>query len=206
MIRNYLKIALRNILKNKVFSAINVFGLGIGLASCLLIFQFVTFQLSFDTFNSKFDRTYRVTNDRFQHEKLIQHGTIMYPTIGPTMAKDYPEIEEYTRMMPGGNLNVRVDDRNYRGEVVTFADEHMLSVFDYPMIAGDRATALKEPYSLVLTEKNAAKYFQLPIANAREALNKTLIWGMNDSYKVTGILKDIPENSHLHFDALASYS
>ncbi|MEI9919872.1 MAG: ABC transporter permease [Bacteroidota bacterium] len=206
MIKNYLKIALRNILKNKVFSAINVFGLGIGLAACLLIFQFVTFQLSFDTFNEKFDRTYRVTNDRFQHGKLIQHGTIMYPTIGPTMAKDYPEIEEYTRMMPGGDLNVKIEDRNYRGENVIFADEHMLSVFSYPMVAGDRATALKEPYSLVLTEETAAKYFQLPAANVAEALNKTLVWGLGDTYKVTGILKDLPENSHLHFDALASYS
>jgi len=93
MIKNYFKIALRNILKNKVFSAINVFGLSIGLAACLLIFQFVTFQLSFDTFNQKFERTYRVTNDRFQHGKLIQHGTIMYPTIGPVMAKDYPKLK-----------------------------------------------------------------------------------------------------------------
>lgn len=206
MIRNYLKIALRNILKNKVFSAINVFGLGIGLASCLLIFQFVTFQLSFDTFNEKFDRIYRVTNDRFQHGKLIQHGTIMYPTIGPTMAKDYPEIEEYTRIMPAGNLNVKIDDRNYRGEQVHFADEHILSVFNYPLIAGDKATALKEPNSLVLTETTAAKYFQLPMASVADALNKTLVWGRNDTYKITGILKDLPENSHLQFDALASYS
>jgi putative ABC transport system permease protein len=206
MIRNYLKIALRNILKNKVFSAINVFGLGIGLASCLLIFQFVTFQLSFDTFNEKFDRIYRVTNDRFQHGKLIQHGTIMYPTIGPTMAKDYPEIEAYTRIMPAGDLNVTIDDRNYRGEQVHFADEHMLSIFNYPLIAGDEATALKEPNSIVLTQTTAAKYFQLPVANAADAINKTLIWGRTDTYKVTGILKDIPENSHLHFDALASYS
>jgi putative ABC transport system permease protein len=207
MLRNYFKIALRNILKNKVFSAINVFGLGIGLASCLLIFQFVTFQLSFDTFNEKFDRIYRVTNDRFQHGKMIQHGTIMYPTIGPMMAKDYPEIEEYTRMMPGGDLNVRIDDRNYRGENVIFADEHMLSVFSYPLVAGDKNTALKDPRGMVLTEKTAAKYFQLPIENAAEALNKTLLWGLDDRpYKITAIIRNIPENSHLRFDALASYS
>lgn len=204
MIRNYFKIALRNIRKNKVFSAINVFGLSIGLAACLLIFQFVTFQLSFDTFNEKFERTYRVTNDRFQHGKLIQHGTIMYPTIGPTMAKDYAEIEEYTRMMPGGELNVIVDDRNYRGEQVIFADEHMLSVFDYPLIAGEKSTALKEPASIVLTEKTASRYF--PDIEPSETINKTVKWGRTDIYKVTGILKNIPENSHLHFDALVSYS
>jgi putative ABC transport system permease protein len=207
MIRNYLKIALRNILKNKVFSAINIFGLGIGLASCLLIFQFVTFQLSYDTFNEKFERTYRVTNDRFQHGKLIQHGTIMYPTIGPTMAKDYPEIEEYTRMMPGGGLNVRIEDRNYRGDNVIFADEHMLSVFSYALLAGERSTALKAPRSIVLTEKTALKYFPVQNRNFGELINKTLLWGLDETpYRVTGILKDIPENSHLHFDALASYS
>jgi putative ABC transport system permease protein len=207
MIKNYFKIALRNILKNKVFSSINVFGLSIGLASCLLIFQFVTFQLSFDTFNSKFERTYRVTNDRFQHGKLIQHGTIMYPTIGPTMAKDYPEIEEYTRMMPGGDLNAIIDDRNYRGDQVIFTDEHMLSVFDYELVAGDRATALKDPNCMVLTESVAARYFQLPKENVAEALNKTLRWGLDPQpIKVTGILKDVPENSHLRFDVLASYS
>ncbi len=207
MIRNYLTIALRNILKNKVFSAINIFGLGIGLAACLLIFQFVTFQLSFDTFNEKFDRTYRVTNDRFQNGKLIQHGTIMYPTIGPTMIKDYPEIEEYTRMMPGGDLNITIDDRNFRGDEVIFADEHMLSVFTYPVIAGDKLTALKEPHSMVLTESVASKYFQLPQAQAGEAVGKTLLWGLDrQPYKITAVIKDIPENSHLHFQALAAYS
>lgn len=206
MIRNYLKIAFRNILKNKVFSAINIFGLSIGLAACLLIFQFVTFQLSFDTFNSKFERTYRVTNDRFQNGKLIQHGTITYPTIGPTMAKDYPEIENYTRMMPAGDMNAIIEDRNYRGEQVIFADEYMLSVFDYPLVAGDVATALKQPHTIALTETTAAKYFQLSRENVSEAVNKTLIWGTDDQpYKVTAVLKDIPENSHLRFDALASY-
>jgi putative ABC transport system permease protein len=99
MIRNYLLVAFRNVLKNKVFSGINVFGLGIGLAACLLILQFVMAELSYDKFHTKLDRIYRVTNDRFQHGKLIQHGTITYPTIGPAMAKDFPEIERYTRLM-----------------------------------------------------------------------------------------------------------
>src|SRR5579871_4472412 len=113
MFSNYFTVAWRNLLKNKVFSAINISGLAVGLAACLFIFQFVGFELSFDNFNKKLDRTYRVTNDRFQNGKLIQHGTIMYPTIGPTMAKDFPEIEEYTRLMPGGDLNARIGDRNF---------------------------------------------------------------------------------------------
>lgn len=89
MLRNYLTIAFRNVAKNKVFSAINIFGLGIGLAACLMIFQFVSFELSYDKFHDKFDRIYRVTNDRFLNGKLIKHGTITYPTIGMSPCGPY---------------------------------------------------------------------------------------------------------------------
>src|SRR6267378_2891642 len=147
MFRNYLTVAFRNVFKSKVFSAINIFGLGIGLAACLLIFQFVSFELSFDNFNEKLDRTYRVTNDRFQNGKLIQHGTIMYPTIGATMAKDFAEIEEHTRIMPGGDLNVKIGDRNLRGDRYHFADEKFFSVFSFKTLAGNRPALLKEPYT-----------------------------------------------------------
>src|SRR5688572_23045315 len=159
MLRNYLTIAFRNVAKNKVFSAINIFGLGIGLAACLMIFQFVSFELGYDKFHDKFDRIYRVTNDRFQNGKLIQHGTITYPTIGPTMAKEFPEIEMYSRLMPGGELTIRIDDKSFRGDYCHFVDEHFLSVFSFPLLAGDRLSALKEPYSMVLTERLAKKYF-----------------------------------------------
>ena len=138
MIRNYIIIAIRNVLKSKVFSAINVLGLSIGLAACLLIFQFVSFEMSYDKFHEKLDRTFRITNDRFQNGRLIQHGTIMYPTIGPTMAKDFPEIEEYTRLMPGGTMNVKINDKNFRDDVCHFADERFFSVFSFKLLAGER--------------------------------------------------------------------
>src|SRR5277367_1806243 len=133
MLNNYFVIAWRNLLKNKTFSAINIIGLAIGLAACLFIVQFVAFELSFDSFNERLGRTYRVTNDRFQNGKLIQHGTIMYPTIGATMAKDFPEIEEHTRLMPGGEMNIKVSDQVFRGDECIFTDEHFLSVFSYPL-------------------------------------------------------------------------
>ena len=145
MIRSYIIVAFRNVLKSKVFSAINVLGLSIGLAACLLIFQFVSFEMSYDKFHEKLDRTYRVTNDRFQHGRLIQHGTIMYPTIGPTMAKDFPEIEEYTRLMPGGTMNVKVNDKNLRGDVCHFADERFFSVFSFKLLAGERRDNFERP-------------------------------------------------------------
>lgn len=161
MLRSYFVVAFRNIMKNRVFSFINVFGLSVGLAASMLIFQFVTFELSYDRFHAKFDRIYRVTNDRFQNGKLIQHGTIMYPTIGPTMAREYAEIEEYSRLMPGGTLNVRIGEKSFRGDNFHFADEHFFSVFSFPLIAGDRATLLKDSYSIVLSEETARKYFEV---------------------------------------------
>jgi putative ABC transport system permease protein len=207
MFTNYLIVAYRNIRKSKAFSAINVCGLGIGLAACLLIFQFVSFELSYDKFNEKFDRTYRVTNDRYQNGKLIQHGTIMYPTIGPTMAKDYPEIEEYTRLMPGGELNVKVNDKNYRGDYCHFADEHFLAVFTFPLLAGNKTTALKDRFNIVLSEKTAKKYFGVTDGNYTDIIGKNLYWGLDvQPYTISGVCIDPPPNSHIQFEGLVSYS
>jgi len=207
MLKNYLTIAFRNVFKDKVFSAINILGLGIGLAACLLIFQFVSFELSYDSFNEKLERTYRVTNDRFQQGKLIQHGTITYPTIGPTMAKDYDEIENYTRLMPGGDLNVKADDRIFKGDNTHFADEHFFTVFSFPLLAGDRKTSLKDPYTIVLTEKTADRYFGKTDNTYSGVLGKVIYWGLDPQpFKVTGVCGNVPENSHIQFDALVSYA
>jgi putative ABC transport system permease protein len=206
MWRNYLTIAFRNVLKNKVFSGINIFGLGIGLAACLLIFQFVSFELSFDKFNEKYDRIYRITNDRFQNGKLIQHGTIMYPTIGATMTKDYPEIEQYTRMMPAGEMNARVDEKNFRGDETFFVDERMFDIFSFPVLAGD-VNALKDKYSVFLTAHVAKKYFEVPDQDFSTVIGKTFYWGLDTQpYTVKGVCADVPENSHLRFDVLVSYA
>jgi putative ABC transport system permease protein len=207
MIRSYIIIAIRNVLKSKVFSAINVLGLSIGLAACLLIFQFVSYEMSYDNFHEKLGRTFRITNDRFQNGRLIQHGTIMYPTIGPTMAKDFPEVEEYTRLMPGGTMNVKVNDKNLRGDVCHFADERFFSVFSFKLLAGERATCLKEPYTAVLTEKTALKYFKSPDHNFADLIGRTFYWGLDaQPYTVKGICENIPSNSHIQFDVLIAYS
>lgn len=206
MLRNYLTIAFRNVAKNKVFSAINIVGLGIGLAACLLIFQFVTFELSYDKFHDKYDRIYRVTNDRFQNGKLIQHGTITYPTIGPAMARDYAEIELYTRLMPSGAFNARVNDTYFQDDASLMVDEHFLSVFSFPLLAGERMSALKDGHTVVITEDLARKYFNLTHETIVDALGKEIYWGSDKQpYKVTGVCANIPANSHLQFDALVSY-
>lgn len=207
MLGNYFTIARRNVMKNKTFSSINIVGLAIGLAACLLIFQFVSYELSYDKFNEKFERTYRITNDRFQNGKLIQHGTIMYPTIGPTMAKDYEEIELYTRLMPGGEVNVKVNERIFSGEQCLVADERFLSVFTFPLLAGDKYAALKDRYAMVITERTAKKYFEVSNNNYADIVGKTLYSGLDPQpYTVKGICPDVPSNSHLQFDVLISYS
>ena len=207
MFQNYFTVALRNILKSKVFSIINVLGLSIGLAACVLIIQFVAFELSYDTFHEKLHRTYRVTNDRFQHGRLIQHGTIMYPTIGPTMAKDFPEVEMYTRLMPAGTLNVKIGEKNFRGERSHFADEHFFEVFSFKLVAGKRDGLLKDPYTAVITTATAKKYFGDAGENYQDFIGKTFYWGLDQTpYRIDGICEDIPINSHIQFDALVSYS
>jgi putative ABC transport system permease protein len=207
MIRNYFKISWRNIVRNKTFSAINVFGLATGLAACFLIFEFVAFELSFDSFHAKLDRTYRITNDRFQNGKLIQHGTIMYPTIGPVMAKDFPEIEEYSRLMPGGDMNVSVESRNFRGDIAHFVDQRFFRVFDFKVLAGDRATLLNEPYTVALSERTARKFFGFNGNDLSSLIGKTFLLSRDTRpYEVKGVFENIPSNSHLQFDALISYA
>lgn len=207
MLQSYFTTAARNLLKSKVFSAINIVGLAVGLAACLLIFQFVSFEFSYDNFHEKLDRTYRVTNDRFQNGKLIQHGTIMYPTIGPTMAKDYPEVEEFTRMMPSGDANFKVNDRVFAGEQTIFADDHFFNVFSFKLLSGDKVTSLKDPYTVVITETTAIRYFGRSETNYTEHLGTAIYWaGDPTPFKITGVTADPPENSHLYFDILISYA
>ncbi|HEX8530582.1 MAG TPA: ABC transporter permease, partial [Cytophagales bacterium] len=100
MFRNYLLIAWRNLKKNRVFSFVNILGLAIGMAACLLILQYVSFELSFDGFHAHADDLYRVTNDRFQHGKRIQHGTITYSAVGKALDDDFPEVINHARVFP----------------------------------------------------------------------------------------------------------
>ncbi len=104
MFKSYLKTAWRNIKKNKIFSLINIAGLSIGMAACLLILQYVNFELSYDQFNKNISDVYRVYNDRYQNGKLIQHGTITYSAIGKAMQDDYPEVINHARVEPFGNV------------------------------------------------------------------------------------------------------
>jgi putative ABC transport system permease protein len=207
MIKNYFVTAWRNLRKNKVFSLINIFGLAIGMAACLLILEYVSFQLSYDRFNRNLGDLYRVYNDRYQNGKLIQHGTITYSAIGKAMQDDYPEVINHARVEPWGLNTIGLTPEKKIGEMEVIAvDNAFLTMFSYPMVAGDVNSALKEAHTVVLTEKSARKIFSIKSDDFESLMGQTIVMGRDSMpYKVTGIIKEVPENSHLQFDMLSSY-
>ena len=207
MIKNYFKTAWRNLWKNKTFSLINIAGLAIGMAACLLILQYVSFKLSFDQFNKNAADLYRVYNDRYQNGKLIQHGTITYSAIGKAMQDDYPEVINHARVEPFGTVIIINNEKKIGEQEVLAVDNSFLTMFTYPLIAGDVNSALKDPYTLILSQRSAEKIFDVKDGNFSKVVGRSVLMGMDSiPYKVTGVCKNVPENSHLQFDILAAYS
>jgi putative ABC transport system permease protein len=206
MIKNYIKIAWQNLIKNKLFSLINILGLSIGMAACLLILEYVSFELSYDRFNKNAAGIYRVYNDRYQNGKLIQHGTVTYSGISKAMKADFPEVINYTRVFPGRLNIIFYNGKKLGGQLELAVENSFLSMFSYPLVAGDRRTALAAPRTMVITQSLAKKIFDVKDNNMASVLGKTIAWG-DDSYffKITGVCKDVPGNSHLQFDFLTSY-
>ena len=207
MIRNYLKVAFRNLWKYKGFSVINIAGLAIGMAACLLILQYVSFKLSYDQFNNNAKEIYRVVNDRYQDGKLIQHGTITYSAISTAMQNDFPEVINHTRVEPQGPTIIIYNNKKI-GDQNGFAVENsFLKMFSYPLVAGNRETALQAPRSVIITTTLAKKLFGITDGNYESVLGAAIL-GQSDPvpFKITGISKDVPENSHLNFDFLTSYN
>ncbi|HXL58556.1 MAG TPA: ABC transporter permease, partial [Chitinophagaceae bacterium] len=194
MFRNYFKTAFRNLLKNKFYTSINVIGLAVGLATCLLILLYVLDELSFDKYNVNADRIYRVNNEiKFggNYFDLAQGPALM----GSTMVREFPQVEQYTRIRWYGSFLVKKGNENIQEGRVGFADSTLFDVFTLPMIAGDPKTALKEYHSLVVTETVAKKYF-----NSTDVVGKTLRINDTGNYKITAVIKDIPKQSHFNFD------
>ncbi len=206
MFKNYFKIAWRKLMKNKTFSFINIAGLTIGMAACLLILQYVSFELSFDQFHKDIKDIYRVYNDRYQNGKLIQHGTITYSAIGKSMNDDFDEVVENVRVLPQGERIVTYGDRRIFEEDAFAVDANFLTMFSFPLLAGNPSTALRDPNTVVLSESLARKVFAYKGNDFSQLVDKSITIG-NDStlFKVTGICSNVPENSHLKFNLLISY-
>lgn len=206
MFKNYIKIAFRNLWKHKSFSGINILGLAIGMAICLLILQYVSFKLSYDQFNSNVKNIYRVVNDRYQDGKLIQHGTITYSGVGKALKDDYDAVIENTRVEPSGEKIIIYNDKKLGEDRILFVENSFFSMFSYPLVAGDAGSVLKEPYTLILSEELARKIFDYKGNDFSQFLGKTLnIQTDTMLYTIQGICKNVPENSHLKFNLLISY-
>ena len=187
MFKNYLKISLRNLLKNKGFSFINLFGLTIGLTCCMLIGLYIWNELSFDRYHKNADRIYRLSREFLNRDGSTQlHLGHLSPPFGPLLKNDFPDIEEVVRMLQT-NVTFRKDDLLYLEDNFFAAEPEVFNLFDIPLISGDPATALNDPFTLLLSESSAKKYF-----NNENPVNQT-IRGMGQfDFKITGVFKDFP--------------
>ncbi len=199
MFKNYLKIAARNLLKHKVYSLINVLGLAIGMACCILILLYVQHELSYDRHHEKADQIYRVAADLKFGGNHFQLAVAPAP-LAETLVRDFPEVMAAARFRDYGSALVKKSgEQNFKEERVIFADNAVFDIFTIPMLAGDPKTALLAPNTLVINQSTAQKYF-----GKSDPLGQTLIFDHTEAYKITGVIADMPENSHFHFDLMAS--
>ena len=202
MLKNYFKTTLRSIKKDRFFSAINVFGLAIGLTAAIFIFQYAGFQKSYDQHFDNHEEIYRVMNNRYEGERLIQSGQITYSAVGPQLMQDYPEVAFSTTLNFYWNLLIRYEENKIVQERIPFADANFFKVFDYKLLAGNKEGILSEPLSTVLTVSAAEKLIGMKESNS-DYLGE-VIYFHEDGFKVVGIMEDVPSNSSLDFDMLLS--
>ncbi|MCP4725488.1 MAG: ABC transporter permease, partial [bacterium] len=198
MFNNYLKITFRNLGRNKVFSLINIFGLAVGLACCILIMSYINFELSYDKFHENADDIYRVAANGQISGRFLEVATVAAPQ-GPAMVKDFPEVIDAVRFRDTGKKLIRFENNIMYETGILYADNSIFNVFSFELIKGESETALKLPYTMVITEQAANKYF-----GNRDPIGKVLEMD-NEKFTVTGIITKPPKNSHLQFDILASY-
>lgn len=206
MIKNYFTISFRNLLKRKGYTILNILGLTIGITCCLLIFQYVSRERSYDTFQKNSKNIVRIRLDEYKQGKLLWQSATSYPAFGPLMKKDYPEVQDYCRLIDD-ELLLSNDARNvkFSEKKGYFADPSSINMLGIDLTAGSNATALDAPNKMVISQTMARKYF-----GTIDVVGKTL-QSHGDGrakpsiYQITGVFKDYPKNSHLIIDYLVSY-
>ena len=204
MIRNYITTAIRNLLKHKGYSVINVIGLALGLAGCILMLLYIRYETSYDDYNLKKDRMYRI------EDNLLWSGSVNKTATTPSawtpvLLADYPSIEQLTRLKRlSDQQSVQLENRSFRGKASFYADSNIFDVFTLPLARGTPATALTRPHTVVISESIANTCFGEtdPIG---ALITLDLGKGNTLTLTVTGVARDVPENSHVHFDFLISY-
>src|SRR3954469_10420718 len=159
MIRNYFKIAWRNMMRHKAYSGINILGLAIGIAACLLILQYVSYELSYENFQANKDRLYRVQQDRYDNGKLSTQWAAGAFAVGNSFKDAIPEVEDYVKVVGNGRVTAEVKNQPIKIEKVYFASGSFFNIFTFPLLGGNKNTALKEPFTAALSETTARKLF-----------------------------------------------
>jgi putative ABC transport system permease protein len=207
MLKNYIKVALRNMKRQKGYSLINILGLAIGLTCCLLILLYVQYERSYDRYHENADHIYRVVEE-LDFSGVKRHMAITPAPFAPAMKNEFPEVKDAVRFMKGnfseGKVLVAHGRENYYEDKWFFADQSVFEIFTFPLIKGDAKSALKEPFTVVISEEKARKYF-----GDEDPIGKVLT--LSDRYSqsdftVKGVLKNTPKNSHFRFDFLASFA
>lgn len=200
MFKNYFKTAWRNIKRHKAYSAINIFGLAIGIAACLLIIQYVSYELGYEDFQVNKDRIYRVEQDRYDNGKLSTQWAAGAYGVGNNFKAAIPEIDDYVKVIGNGRVTADVGNQPLKIEKVFFTNPSFFSIFTYPIIAGNKNDLLKEPYTAALSETTAKKIF-----GSTNVVGKILQLNKKDNYTINAVYKDAPANTQLKPDLLLSY-
>ncbi len=197
MFKSYFRTALKNLTNNRLYSFVNITGFSIGIASCMLIFLYIQYELSYDSFNTNADRIYRLT-EILHLPKEDNARAVSSPPMASTLQSSLPEIQKTVRINFSGRI-ISYNENKIHGTSIIYADSTLFDIFTFPMIQGNPRTALVNPYSIVLTETTVKKYF-----GTEPAFGKTMKLSDTINLTVTGIIKDVPENSHLGFDCILS--
>ncbi|MGD8540412.1 MAG: ABC transporter permease, partial [Candidatus Aminicenantes bacterium] len=200
MFKNYLKIAFRNIKRQKGYSFINITGLAVGMACCLFILFYVLYEFTYDTFHEDADRIYRVAMEFRAKDQPIKYAATTPPPVAPAILDNFAEVEYAVRITQVSGI-VKHGEKQFFEDRIFYADQSFFNVFSFPIIKGNPETALKEPYTAVLTESIAEKYF-----GSEDPVGKTISINHRRDYKITGVVKDVPPNSHFSFNFLFSFA
>lgn len=192
MLSNYIKVAIRNLLRQKGFSFINIFGLALGITCTALIGMWVSDELSYDRFHSDYEQMYRITATL---PEMKVHAAVSPAPLALAIKNEIPEVDEAVRISSINRDLIQVGDVKFEEKGLIYADSNFFRVFNFPFIMGDSEHALQNPEGIVISEKMAMKYF-----GTTDVLEKTIRKNDKEDFTVTGVMANIPENSHLQFD------
>jgi putative ABC transport system permease protein len=198
MLKNYLVLAFRNLVKDRFYSLINIFGLTIGVSCGVLLLLYITDELSYDRYHEKAPRIYRIVSNITEPDKIMKWVSTQPPLV-KTLTQDYPFVENYVRFFSYGRVMFRQGENRFNEDDIYAADSTVFDVFSYRFLEGNPKGALDKPGSVVLTQKVAERFF-----GSKHALGQVLQTSDTTSYKVTGVIEDVPKNSHFIFNALIS--